>query len=157
MHFICLSCSNKVLQATEMWVVSGSRSNLASTIDSPVVVFYICSIHYICPACSDKMTTAVAVFNVFSMGAIWPWFGFLEVIVTYLYMYISVSLCCTISTGNRLQKVYFRIVLKSRVKFVQLLKSNITIEMAPVTFRNGSRSNGLYATKVMLGILIYHI
>jgi len=46
----------------------------------------------------------------------------------------------------------------SRVSFVGLLNfDHVKIEMAAVTLGNGSRSNGLYGSKVIIGIIIWHI
>jgi len=46
----------------------------------------------------------------------------------------------------------------SRVRFVWLLNfDRVKIEMAAVTLGNGSRSNGWYGSKVMVGIVIWHI
>jgi len=43
----------------------------------------------------------------------------------------------------------------SRVRFVRLLNfDHVKIEMAAVTLGNGSRSNGWYGSKVMVGIII---
>jgi len=46
----------------------------------------------------------------------------------------------------------------TRVRFVQLLNfDHVKIEMTAVTLGNGSRSNGCYGSKVMEGIIIWHI
>jgi len=45
-----------------------------------------------------------------------------------------------------------------RVEVVSPLHfDNMIIEMAAVTLGNGSRSNSWYGTKVMVGIIIWHI
>jgi len=46
---------------------------------------------------------------------------------------------------------------ESRVSFVGILNfDHVKIKMAAVTLGNGSRSNGWYGTKVLVGIIIWH-
>jgi len=48
--------------------------------------------------------------------------------------------------------------LSRSVSFVRLLNfDHVKIKMAAVTLGNWSRSNGLYGTKVLAGIIIWHI
>jgi len=74
-HFICLSCSNKVLQATQMWWdwiwpwPLGQGQILASPIDSSGVVSYWCSIHFMCLSCSNKVLQATEMW----WYCVWPW------------------------------------------------------------------------------------
>jgi len=46
---------------------------------------------------------------------------------------------------------------ESSVRFVRLLNfDHVKIEMVAVTLGNGSRSNGWYGSKVIVGIIIWH-
>jgi len=129
-----------------------SRSNLTSLMDSSDRGSYWCSIHFICLTCLDKMLqAAVSVFNVFPMGAFWPWFDLLEVIVTYLSLYICGSLGATQYPQETDSKSHY-------CTFVPLF--NIAILkflLSPVTLRMMSRSKGWYETKVMVGLINWHI
>jgi len=57
---------------------------------------------------------------------------------------------------NKMCKII--ILPDSRVRFVRPLNfDHLKIKMAAVTLGNGSRSNGWYGSKVMVGIIIWHI
>jgi len=97
-HFICLSCSNKVLQATEMWwycvwpwpLGQGQIWNhqWIPQMWFPINVLYI-SYVYLAPIRCYRLLLLFSMY--FLWGAIWPWFDLLEILVTYFSSYICRS------------------------------------------------------------------
>jgi len=97
-HFICLSCFNKVLQATELWwcciwpwpLGQGQIWNhqWIPQMWFPINVLYI-SYVYLAPIRCYRLLLLFSMY--FLWGAIWPWFDLLEILVTYFSSYICRS------------------------------------------------------------------